>query len=432
MKKIDYKGLQLDVFYEKLDNGLEVFVLPKKNVNNIYVTFSTKYGSNIIEFKPLNQKELVKVPIGIAHFLEHKMFEQEDGTDIFSFYSERGADCNANTNYTKTSYLFSSPNFLEENLNMLLDYVQKPYFTDDNVEKEKGIITQEIKMYQDMPGTVIYDKILENTFNVNPMQYPIIGTIESINSITKDDLYTCYNTFYHPANMFIVIVGNVEANEVIDIVKTNQDKKHFEDFTPIKIKKYDEPKQVKKTDETIKLNVTIPKCAIAYKIKINKNIKEIDELMLKVKEYIEQNLYDENRKSYVRNTEDRRIDISLLGAVYPFNVFSPKEKKVLNTVENINLTLRTYTGGYQRYENDGYRNGSPWPISNLWMTLYYLEIGEKKKAKETFDFVLKTVGKHSFLGEQVDNSTLKPNWVIGLGWSHAMFIIVLEKLSNIK
>ena len=166
--------------------------------------------------------------------------------------------------------------------------------------------------------------------------------------------------------------------------------------------------------------------------KINKNIKEIDELMLKVKEYIEQNLYDENRKSYVRNTEDRRIDISLLGAVYPFNVFSPKEKKVLNTVENINLTLRTYTGGYQRYENDGYRNGSPWPISNLWMTLYYLEIGEKKKAKETFDFVLKTVGKHSCLGEQVDNSTLKPNWVIGLGWSHAMFIIVLEKLSNIK
>ena len=275
MKKIDYKGLQLDVYCEKLDNGLEVFVLPKKNVNNIYVTFSAKYGSNIIEFTPLDQKKLIKVPIGIAHFLEHKMFEQEDGTDIFSFYSERGADCNANTNYTKTSYLFSSPNFLEENLNMLLDYVQEPYFTDDNVEKEKGIITQEIKMYQDIPSTVIYDKILENTFSINPMQYPIIGTIESINSITKDDLYTCYNTFYHPANMFIVIVGNVEANEVIDIVKTNQDKKHFEDFKPIKIKKYDEPKQVKKTDETIKLNVTIPKCAIAYKIKINKNIKDL-------------------------------------------------------------------------------------------------------------------------------------------------------------
>ena len=164
--------------------------------------------------------------------------------------------------------------------------------------------------------------------------------------------------------------------------------------------------------------------------KISKNINEITKLQIEVKKFIEENLYDENRKSFVRNTEDRRIDISLIGAVYPFNVFLPKEKKVLNTIENINLTLRTYTGGYQRYEYDHYRNGAPWPISNLWLTLYYLEVGEKKKAKETFDFVLKTMGKHSFLGEQIDNSTLKPNWVIGLGWSHAMFIIVLEKLTS--
>ena len=164
--------------------------------------------------------------------------------------------------------------------------------------------------------------------------------------------------------------------------------------------------------------------------KVHKNIQEITELQVKVKNYIEENLYDENRKSYVRNTDDKRIDISLLGAVEPFNVFSPKEKKVLNTLENINLTLRTYTGGYQRFEYDHYRNGAPWPIANLWMTLYYLETGEKKKAKETFDFVLKTAGKHSFLGEQVDNNTLKPNWVIGLGWSHAMFVIVLEKMKG--
>ena len=166
--------------------------------------------------------------------------------------------------------------------------------------------------------------------------------------------------------------------------------------------------------------------------KIAKNINEITKLQIEIKKFIEENLYDENRKSFVRNTEDRRIDISLLGAIYPFNVFLPKEKKVLNTIENINLTLRTYTGGYQRYEFDHYRNGAPWPISNLWMTLYYLEVGEKKKAKETFDFVLKTMGRHSFLGEQIDNSTLKPNWVIGLGWSHAMFIIVLEQLSKNK
>ena len=162
--------------------------------------------------------------------------------------------------------------------------------------------------------------------------------------------------------------------------------------------------------------------------KVAKNIEELTELQMEIKKYIDSNLYDEERKSYVRNTKDRRMDISLLGAVYPFGVFSSKEKKILNTVDNLNLTIRTYTGGYQRYEHDHYRNGAPWPIANLWMTLYYLENGEKKKAKECFDFVLKTAGKHYFLGEQVDNNTLKPNWVIGLGWSHAMFVIVLEKM----
>ena len=162
--------------------------------------------------------------------------------------------------------------------------------------------------------------------------------------------------------------------------------------------------------------------------KIQKNEREIEKIRRGIKEFIENNLYDENKKSYVRNLSDRKMDISILGAINPFNVFSAKENKVKNTVESINLHLRTYTGGYQRFEGDHYMNGNPWPIANLWMTLYYLESGEKKKAKETFDFVVKTCGKHYFLGEQVDNSTLKPNWVIGLGWSHAMFLIVLEKL----
>lgn len=161
-----------------------------------------------------------------------------------------------------------------------------------------------------------------------------------------------------------------------------------------------------------------------------KNEKELNYLQLEIKKYIDKNMYDEKAKTYLRNTEDEKMDISMLGAVVPFNMLGAKDKKVQNTVERINLHLRTYTGGYQRFENDHYMNGNPWPISNLWMTLYYLETGEKKKAKETFDFVVKTAGKHYFLGEQIDNSTLKPNWVIGLGWSHAMFIIVLEQLSN--
>ena len=166
--------------------------------------------------------------------------------------------------------------------------------------------------------------------------------------------------------------------------------------------------------------------------KINKNEKELEYLQLEIKKFIEKNMYDETSNSYLRNTEDKKMDISMLGMVVPFNMFSAKDKKVKNTIEKINLSLRTYTGGYQRFENDNYMNGNPWPIANLWMTLYYLEIGEKEKAKETFDFVVKTSGRHEFLGEQVDNNTLKPNWVIGLGWSHAMFVIALEVLMNNK
>lgn len=162
--------------------------------------------------------------------------------------------------------------------------------------------------------------------------------------------------------------------------------------------------------------------------KIIKNKRELEKLQTEIKKYINENMYDQEKNCYVRNTEDKKMDISIIGSVTPFHLFKAKERKIVNTIERINLSLRTYTGGYQRFEQDHYRNGNPWPIANLWMTLYYLETGERKKAKETFDFVIKTVGKHNYLGEQVDNHTLKPNWVLGLGWSHAMFIIVLEKL----
>ena len=162
--------------------------------------------------------------------------------------------------------------------------------------------------------------------------------------------------------------------------------------------------------------------------KIKKSKIEMEELQVKIKKYINENMYDEQKMSYVRNSVDKKMDISILGAVVPFSMFTPKEKKVKNTIERINLSLRTYTGGFKRFEEDNYMNGNPWPIANMWMTLYYLESGEKKKAKETFDFVVKTSANHNFLGEQVSNENLKTNWVIGLGWSHAMFILVLEKM----
>ena len=183
------------------------------------------------------------------------MFEQKNGVDPFSFFSERGCSANANTNQTKTTYLFSGPNFLQENLEYLLDYVQSPYFTDSNVSKEKGIIEQEIKMYLDDPNTQLYEKLLSNCFVNHPIKYPIIGDISNINKITKEDLYECYNTFYNPSNMFIVITGNVEPNSAIETIRNNQSKKKFPIGQKIKIKKYDEPNNVVKTSETLKLNV---------------------------------------------------------------------------------------------------------------------------------------------------------------------------------
>lgn len=274
MQKNSLNKMDLDVFSKTLSNGLKVYIIPKKEVNNIYVTFTTKYGSNIVEFVPNGEKDYIKVPLGIAHFLEHKMFEQEDEIDVFNFFSERGSDANANTNNKKTTYLFSGPNFFKENLEFLLDYVQKPYFTDENVEKEKGIIIQEMKMYQDDPYSKLYEAILDASFINNNTKYPIIGTEDSVNSITKEDLYACYKTFYHPSNMVLVVTGNVNPEETIEIIESNQSKKEFKKPEKIKIKEYNEPDNVDAKKKIITANVTLPKVSINYKININ-NIKNI-------------------------------------------------------------------------------------------------------------------------------------------------------------
>lgn len=269
MNKSILENLDLTLYSKKLQNGLEIFIVPNENVNNIYCTFSTKYGSVQNEFVPVNESEMIKVPNGVAHFLEHKMFEQENGVDPFIFFSERGADANANTSAFKTTYLFSGPDFFEENLNYLLDYVQKPYFTDKNVEKEKGIIEQEIKMYEDDPYSRLYEGILFNTFKEHPIRNSVIGTTESVNSITKEILYKCYNTFYNPSNMFVVITGKVDKDKVFQIIEENQNNKTFEKMKKIDVKIYDEPDEVFKEKEVLKMNVTIPKISLNYKFNLN-------------------------------------------------------------------------------------------------------------------------------------------------------------------
>ena len=161
---------------------------------------------------------------------------------------------------------------------------------------------------------------------------------------------------------------------------------------------------------------------------IAKSNEKLKNYLVEIKKYILNHFYDNEKKCFVRNETDKKMDISLIGLVYPFNIFSPKEKKIENTVERINMTLRTYTGGYLRYEGDNYMGGNPWIIANLWLAEYYLKAGIKNRARECFDFAIIGSNQHGLLPEQVDNDTMDPAWVIGLGWSHAMFIDVLEKL----
>ena len=272
------KQFDLDLYTETIDNGLLINIVPKNNVNNIYVTFSTKYGSVHDEFIPIDSEEYFKVPMGVAHFLEHKVFEQEDGVDPFTIFSKNGADANANTSSYKTTYLFSGPTNFLDNLNYLLDFVQTPYFTDNNVEKEKGIIEQEIKMLNDKPYWYLYEKTLENCFVNHPIKYPVGGTVETIRQITKDDLYKCYNTFYHPSNMFLTISGNIDPKNTIEIIKENQSKKNFSKFKEIIVKKYEEPDEVCKKYEKVSFDLSIPKISLSYKI----NIKNYDVNILRL------------------------------------------------------------------------------------------------------------------------------------------------------
>ena len=266
MNKIKLNGLEEEIYYEKLSNGLDVYLYSKEGITNNYVTFTTKFGSIYNEFVPINEKKMKKVPNGVAHFLEHKVFVQEKDPQPEDFFARSGAMCNAYTTFKNTTYLFSGPNNLKDNVCFLLDYVQKPYFTKENVDNEKGIITQEIHMCDDNPMDVLYEHIRKNSFHTNPFKNSIIGTVDDINKIDERVLYTCYDTFYHPENMFLVITGNFNVEEIMNAITQNQDSKDYKKLEKIDVKKYREPDEVVKKKEIIKLKTEVPK--IAYNIKL--------------------------------------------------------------------------------------------------------------------------------------------------------------------
>ena len=263
MKKIECKNIKEKCYMEKLENGLQVIIVPKKNLQKKYVIWATHFGSIDNQFIDKETGEKIKIPDGVAHFLEHKMFEQKDGTDSLYTLMALGIDANAYTTNDHTAYLFECTDHFYEGLDELMDYVQNPYFTDKNVEKEKGIIGQEIQMYDDDPGWQLYMGTMDCLYKNNPIKIDIAGTINSISKITPEILYKCYNNFYHPSNMVFVVVGDFEPEDIFEKIKKrikkSENRDEIQRIYPI------EDKEINKKYEEKVMEVSVPIFMIGIK-----------------------------------------------------------------------------------------------------------------------------------------------------------------------
>ena len=272
MQIIENIKLKEKLYVEKLENGLTIMILPRKTTQKKYAMWGVNFGSIDNHFiNPDNNKE-IKIPDGVAHFLEHKMFEQENGVNSLDALSSLGVDANAYTTNDYTTYLFECTDNFYEALDELMDYVQHPYYTDENVEKEKGIIGQEINMYDDYPTWKVYMNAMECLYHNNPVKLDIAGTIESITPITKETLYDCYNTFYTPSNMLMVITGDFEPEKLIQEIKNrivkNENKGEIKRIYP------KEPEEINKEKIEAVMDVNNPIFVIAIKDKTLENETE--------------------------------------------------------------------------------------------------------------------------------------------------------------
>lgn len=348
MKKIVIKKINEEIYKETLDNGMDVYLYVNNNIHNNYVTFTTRYGSVYHEIEDKDGK-MVKVPNGIAHFLEHKVFVQEDDPQPEDFYGNNGAMCNAYTTFKNTTYLFSGTDNIEKNIEYLLDFVQNLYLTYDNVEEEKDIIVQEINMCDDRPIDILYEKIRKNAIKVNPFKESIIGTEKEVRSITKELLEKCYQRYYNPSNMFLVVAGNFDKDKILEVIKNNQEKKQFKNIDKIKVKKYNEPDEVVKDMEIVKCNTNIPK--VAYTIKINIDQFKMDNRRLSIYMYVifnllfgDTSLFDEEvkRDGIITNSLyynildiDSHFIISLINST---DKYEELIKKIENQFKNIKFS----------------------------------------------------------------------------------------------
>lgn len=263
MQVIESLKVKEKVYTEKLKNGLTVMIIPKEEIKKKYIIWGTHYGSNDSKFYVPGENQVTEVPKGVAHFLEHKMFEQENGRNSLDVLSGLGVNANAFTTNTHTAYLYECTDNFYKALDEFMDYVQHPYFTDENVEKEKGIIGQEIMMYDDYPEWKVYLNTLEAMYHNHPVKLDITGTIETISHIDKDILYKCYNTFYNPSNMCLVVCGDFIPEEILkEIEKRLIDKKPLGE---IKRVYENEEESIVKSQVESKMEVSIPLYTIGIK-----------------------------------------------------------------------------------------------------------------------------------------------------------------------
>lgn len=273
MEEIESKIIKEKAYKTKLENGMEIIIVPKKNIKKKYVMWATHFGSIDNKFIiPTTDKE-EHIPDGVAHFLEHKMFEQPDGTDSLTTLMALGIDANAYTTSDHTAYLFECINHFYEGLDELMNYVQHPYFTDKNVKKEQGIIGQEIMMYEDDPFWSSYINAMKCLYKNNPIRIDTAGSIESISHIKPEILYNCYNTFYNPANMVFVACGDFDPEDLLQEIKKRL--LPHEKINEIKRIYPEEPTEINKKEIQTNMEISIPLFMIGYKDKIIDNKKEL-------------------------------------------------------------------------------------------------------------------------------------------------------------
>lgn len=273
MREIENKNIKEKCYVEKLENGLQVIIIPKKEIQKKYIIWATKFGSIDNTFIDSTTGEKVVIPDGVAHFLEHKMFEQKNGVDSLYVLMALGLDANAYTTNDHTAYLFECTDHFYEGLDELMDYVQNPYFTDQNVEKEKGIIGQEIGMYDDDPGWQLYINAMDCLYEKNPIKVDTAGTVETISGINPEMLYKCYNTFYHPSNMVLTVVGDFEPEAILaEIKKRLKDNEVRGEITRI----YPEEKlEINKKYVEKEMEVSLPLFMIGFKDNIKNKYNEV-------------------------------------------------------------------------------------------------------------------------------------------------------------